>query len=705
MMTLWHKPNHHSLLVSATLGVLMTTSMFLTTLMTDPERASAQPGDPATGSGGSFDTSKIKVGTGDYAFKSTDPSVVQINFNSMVGTFVTNAKDVNGSTIYSDTSQIISLYKTGEDLSNATYKITKVSDGSEVSSGQFQQVTIDGAPYYAMCLPSSVVKAGFDAEQSDQSALHIDYTNGSTQTSVFIALQVKTMAASASLKLPTVTDTEDGQNASTHFGTQSASLEDANGQKIGDVSLPSGGVTVAQDAATPGNYTYQLNLGGKALVQNALDAKNQTALSDGGYYYTLDSASPTGTIKLEPAAPVPARLTLSYVDDSGATVKTDTVDGNVGDQGNYSPTVPSGYELASGQSSSIAYTLSAPDNQATVHLKKLPTSQPTPPPSTTGGGSVAPTAPAESASLRISYVDGSGTAVRTDTITGHVGDSGSYVVMLPKGYALLANQQRVLYYTLSTDSAPIRIQVKATEQSTKQASPPKVHRPKSTAQTPMTSDKVSTLRSSKKRTGSGLVSVSATGSSAASASIHSKRMATVTILYIDGNTGHTLATEMLTGEKGDRINFDTYNQIVGFQQQGYYISQDETMLINAAHFGDGTSTYRVVLARRHQTPRTQESSRQHTEAYMAKETSTEDKVPGKSADGDQPSHKRHESARLKADRSEPPVVFDREIDAILAPTHPGGGGGGDGSEPLSGAGLAKFFISLSGKINFGFKKP
>lgn len=719
--------------VGTALGVIVATTMFFsnnfsfssviasTTIQNDNENQN---------SSGQFDTSKIELGTGDYAFQSTDDSVVQINGNSFNSSFVTNVKNVNGSVIYSESSQFISIYNTGEDLSGATYTITNTSNGAVITSGRFTQVNVNGNPYYALCLPGSVVQAGFDAAQTSQGKLHINITNGSTKTSYLTTLNIKTMSSTASVQLPTVTDTEDNQKASTHFKDQTGTIVDANNQKIGSVSLGSSDITVTQDGIDPKEYTYSLSNSGIGKVNTALNTINQKALTSGGLYYTADTSS-TGKISLTPAAPAKATLTIKYVDEQGKTVKTDTVNGNIGDKGSYAAKVPTDYALTDGQNQTISYTLANSTNQLTIKLKKI----------------VQP----QAVSLTINYTNANGVTVKTDTVNGNVGDQGTYTVSVPSGYALATGQNKTVSYTLSSSNTPINIQLNQT--SNKKPVTQKVNYIDENGKTiktdtinGLTGDSGSyslvlpagyrlannkqtsiqyTLTTSETPLSVAIESITTKSSVAnnnrdhlttafpiipshgaanpqkqlTESNTHSKgHLSTATIMYVDGATGRTLGTEILTGKIGERIIFDTYKQIFSLQRAGYYIVRDDTMRFNAAYFTNAPTTYRVVLEQSHskkdtagvgRTPRTSDTTGKHIKQS--------EPITNASSHHNRDGHKRRTNRTKKQEHNEP-VIFDKEIDAILASS---GRGGGNDEPDISE--LGKFFISLSGTINFGIR--
>lgn len=726
--------------ISTAVGILAATTMFLsgnfgfssviasTTVQNDNENSN---------NGTPFNTSGIEAATsGDYAFQSTDSGVVLVNGNSLNASFVTNVKRVQGNIVYSNSSQFISIYNTGEDLSGATYTITNTSDDAVVYSGRFTQVSVSGQSYYALCLPSSIIKAGFDAEQANQGKLHMNVINGSTRTSYLTTLDIKAMSGTASVQLPSVTATEDGKNASAHFGNQTVNIVDANDQKIGSTSLTGDDISVAHDSSQTNQYTYTLNTSGSSKVNSALNVINQKALTVGGIYYTLDKSTP-GTVTINAPAPIKTTLMVKYVDESGNTIKTDTVNGNVDDHGTYTAQIPSGYELADGQDENTTYTLNDSDNLLTLKLRKI--------------------APAQS-SLRINYVDENGTSIRTDVVTGAVGKHGTYSATVPNGYSLADGQRQATDYTLgSTDSQlniklttvsvkqPMSMKVNyvdengdivkidtisgsAGDSGTYQVDVPSGYRLQNSKQTSLSytladnADPITITvakntpktRSTRKTPFKPRVEPpAATPQPTVDSSkpeqllpnnhtvVQPERSATATVMYIDGITRKVLATEILTGHDGQRIVFDTYSQVYPFQLHGYYVVHDDTMRVSAAYFNSVPGIYRVVLERAANgnqrssalAPSTAPQANTNSGQHRSKKTAANKKRPNVRH------HRKQKRAKhlSKRDHQEP-VIFDQEIDAILSSSGKGGG-----SERSDISELGKFFISLSGTINFGIK--
>ncbi|WP_342684502.1 MucBP domain-containing protein, partial [Limosilactobacillus fermentum] len=108
--------------------------------------------------------------------------------------------------------------------------------------------------------------------------------------------------------------------------------------------------------------------------------------------------------------------TINYIDPDGKVVKTDQVSGKVGDQINVKLSLPDGYELAN-KDEQIPGSITVGEDgikPITIQVKKLPVVQ-------TGS---------------INYVDQDGKVIKTDTISGKVGDQINVKLSLPDGYEL-----------------------------------------------------------------------------------------------------------------------------------------------------------------------------------------------------------------------------------------------------------------------------
>ena len=113
---------------------------------------------------------------------------------------------------------------------------------------------------------------------------------------------------------------------------------------------------------------------------------------------------------------------INYVDD-GKTVKTDQITGKVGEKINVKLALPEGYELAD-KNEQIPSTITLTKDgikPIIVHIKHIPT---------TKVGS-------------INYIDPDGKVVKTDQVSGKVGDKVDVKISLPDGYELANKDEQV----------------------------------------------------------------------------------------------------------------------------------------------------------------------------------------------------------------------------------------------------------------------
>ena len=133
--------------------------------------------------------------------------------------------------------------------------------------------------------------------------------------------------------------------------------------------------------------------------------------------------------------------TINYVDQDGKVVKTDKISGKVGDKINIKVSLPDGYELANKDEQIPSFITVTEDGikPITINVKKVSGVQ-------TGS---------------INYVDQYGKVIKTDTISGKVGDRINISLSLPNGYELANNEQIPRYITVTEDGIkPITINVK-----------------------------------------------------------------------------------------------------------------------------------------------------------------------------------------------------------------------------------------------------
>ncbi|MBC9720156.1 MAG: BspA family leucine-rich repeat surface protein [Lactobacillus sp.] len=133
---------------------------------------------------------------------------------------------------------------------------------------------------------------------------------------------------------------------------------------------------------------------------------------------------------------------INYVDQDGKVVKTDQVSGKVGDKVDVKLSLPDGYELAN-KDEQVPSTITVGDNgikTININIKKIPVIK-------TG---------------TINYIDPDGKVVKTDQVSGKVGDKVDVKISLPDGYEL-ANKDEQVPSTITVGDngiSPISVNIK-----------------------------------------------------------------------------------------------------------------------------------------------------------------------------------------------------------------------------------------------------
>ena len=121
--------------------------------------------------------------------------------------------------------------------------------------------------------------------------------------------------------------------------------------------------------------------------------------------------------------PVTKTGTINYIDPDGKVVKTDQVSGKVGDKVDVKLSLPDGYELAN-KDEQVPSTITVGDDgikTIIINIKKIPVTK-------TG---------------TINYIDPDGKVVKTDQVSGKVGDKVDVKLSLPDGYELANKDEQV----------------------------------------------------------------------------------------------------------------------------------------------------------------------------------------------------------------------------------------------------------------------
>ena len=178
-----------------------------------------------------------------------------------------------------------------------------------------------------------------------------------------------------------------------------------------------------------------------------LDAKNKKMfpsriLLERVYPEHLSNPSEVANSIFEIKLPEIQNGSINYVDQDGKVIKTDKISGSVGDKINITLALPNGYELANKDEKIPSTIIVGEDGikPITIQVKKLPVVQ-------TGS---------------INYVDQDGKVIKTDTISGKVGDQINVNLSLPDGYELANKDEQIpSSITVGEDGIkPITIQVK-----------------------------------------------------------------------------------------------------------------------------------------------------------------------------------------------------------------------------------------------------
>ena len=139
------------------------------------------------------------------------------------------------------------------------------------------------------------------------------------------------------------------------------------------------------------------------------DGDDDYSIANATYVVNNESPSKTGLI--------------NYVDQDGKVVKTDQVSGKVGDKVNVKLSLPDGYELAN-KDEQVPSTITVGDDgikTININIKKIPVIK-------TG---------------TINYIDPDGKVVKTDQVSGKVGDKVDVKLSLPDGYELANKDEQV----------------------------------------------------------------------------------------------------------------------------------------------------------------------------------------------------------------------------------------------------------------------
>ena len=218
---------------------------------------------------------------------------------------------------------------------------------------------------------------------------------------------------------------------------------------------------------------------------------------------------------------------INYVDQDGKVVKTDQVSGKVGDKVDVKLSLPDGYDLAN-KDEQVPSTITVGDDgikTIIINIKKIPITK-------TG---------------TINYIDPDGKVVKTDQVSGKVGDKIDVKLSLPDGYELANKDEHIPSVITVTENG------------------------------------IGTINVNVKK-------------------INEK----ANVTYIDDTTGKKLSTTDLTGNYGTTDSYQTGNTIKNYENQGYKLVSDGYPATGVEYNEDGTvKNYEVHLT--HGTTQTSEN--------------------------------------------------------------------------------------------------
>ncbi|WP_295746591.1 BspA family leucine-rich repeat surface protein [uncultured Limosilactobacillus sp.] len=160
---------------------------------------------------------------------------------------------------------------------------------------------------------------------------------------------------------------------------------------------------------------------------------NQTPMD----YHVVNTAEKTVAIEVKKIA---ADVQVIYQTADGRQVKTETVNGHVGDLVTLNFTAPNGYQLTEGQPTSQSLALSRTNAPVIVNVTAIPVS----------------------ASVDIKYETADGTVLKSETVDGYVGDSTTLHFTAPDGYQLAEGQAASQDLTFNQTNEPLVVKVQAT---------------------------------------------------------------------------------------------------------------------------------------------------------------------------------------------------------------------------------------------------
>ncbi|ANZ66764.1 mucin-binding protein [Secundilactobacillus paracollinoides] len=385
-----------------------------------------------------------------YTFDLTGPVTLPTNYITSTGT----GDAIQGTVLYSTSAQTVT---NGQAAPDTTGYVTADEIGDNWSSVRSIMIEVDNV---AKGTSTGRIAINGTIENMENLAGQTGYLS----TAVFVnGNSASTEAKAASIA---ITGTS---SVTTRFHYVDA---DGNDQYI---TLDDLAQNDLQDNVDTLKDIYPTSLDGFSAADQALIPEGYTLASDD---YTLvsgpnaDGIESTATTKVGDTAiystdgeivqyelAKSADLTVTYVDDDngGSTVgDVATVSGVLGTSGSYQTTTPTGYDLASGQASTLAYTLTDDDtDNLTVHLVH----------NITTTGTVTTTNTVTYTGLPADKTPATQTAdvtwaIETDDVTGQTtyvpstAGTTTYQTTNVAGYSFDPSQAEVSFTTASQSDAP-----------------------------------------------------------------------------------------------------------------------------------------------------------------------------------------------------------------------------------------------------------
>ncbi|GAA3602192.1 mucin-binding protein [Secundilactobacillus similis] len=604
-----------------------------------------------------------------------DTTVSLTNSNDHIHAYLTHAKQLsNHQLVISQRSQYIGLVDTSDDFSFVKFWLSETANGTSYYHDKVRHVTIDGKSYAAIIIPNHILLEAHRRYMQDGNPAYINVNHHMTELTGFDALSLPFVAEPLQIVLPTINTQADRQSALTHLVGQTVNLVDSDQRVFGTYQLKASDIVLTHDDTKAGTYSYRLSDTGLTHVQAVLAQLNQITATHNGMYYSLDT-NVTGHVTLTPN---PTTTDSSH--GNGGTTTGSSSESTTSESG--SSSTATNANTNSGADTGSESTTSNSHSETTT--------------STSASESTTTSSANETTGSSSSNRSNSGSDTATTSAT-HVTTSSETTPSVSSST-----------HTTASEPLPVVSQLINTTFPTL-----------TTGTLPVTPDLVTTLTTSFRSTTSNPVArpaqpttpkaVTTSGSTTTQSTTSSDRQTPVTVstatprtglatvLYINAETGRPIASEAFTGTIGEDIPFDTYQYMANLQQQGYYVTSNGTN--GDAQFQSTPGVYKVLMRQQAQSANPVGTTAQSQQTPRSQTTVTET-TPHQSGATPAPATTTHHRTRLKAKKLErvasQPAVMD-DTDAILSSA-----AGTLSDDSLIHSQLGAFFVSISGKINFGY---